>query len=143
MASNTITFRIPLDLTAPLKAAASGTSNTAVIVDALRAYLKQPYNSAEARLDALVGKLETAATLLNTSSVNKELKPVVLATSVANYDAVVITEIVQDMTAKATDRKVNVAIANRLNELGFTTSKGGNWSRADVNNFKLRVMPKL
>ncbi|TLU68304.1 hypothetical protein FFB58_10465 [Enterobacter sp. MF024] len=141
MASNTITFRIPSDLTDSLKAAASGTSNTAVIVDALRAYLKQPYNSAEARLDTLVGKLEAAATLLNSSSVAKNQKRVE-TTKAAFYDAEVITGIVQDMTAKAKDRKVNVAIANRLNELGYTTSKGGKWGRADVNNFKLRVMAK-
>lgn len=118
--SLSVTFRVPAELSDDFSDAviASGVDKTSWLVDAIRQKLNRPDSNPDARMMALVERMEVAAAAL---IVGKQGVPGL------PYDEPAVIRIVEEAIAQGFDN--GRIIAERLNEAGLQTKAGKAWDK--------------
>lgn len=118
--SLSVTFRVPAELSEAFTGAvgAAGGDKTAWIVDAIRQKLNRPGSNPDARMMALVERMEAAAAALIGGKQGIPPMP---------YDEPAVIRIVEDAIAQGFDN--GRIIAERLNEAGYQTKAGKAWDK--------------
>lgn len=118
--SLSVTFRVPADLSEAFTGAvsAAGEDKTAWLVDAIRQKLNLPDRNADARMMALVERMEIAAAALIGGKQGIPPLP---------YDEPAVIRIVDEAIAHGFDN--GRIIAERLNEAGYQTKSGKAWDK--------------
>lgn len=118
--SISVTFRVPAELSEDFTAAVSnaGGDKTAWLVDAIRQKLNRPDSNPNARLMALVERMEVAAAALIGGK--RGIPPL-------PYDEPAVMRVVGDAIAQGFDN--GRIIAERLNEAGYQTRAGKAWDK--------------
>jgi len=118
--SISVTFRVPAELSETFTDAvgAAGGDKTAWLVDAIRQKLNRPDSYPEARMMALVERMEIAAAAL---VVGKQGVPAL------PYDEQAVIRIVEATIQKGFDN--GRIIAERINEAGYQTKSGKAWDK--------------
>lgn len=128
--SLSVTFRVPAELSDDFSDAviAAGGDKTAWLVDAIRQKLNRPDSNPNARMMALVERMEVAAAAL---VVGKQGIPPL------PYDEPAVILIVNEAIAQGFDN--GRIIAERLNEAGYQTKAGKAWDKDIFSAWKRRV----
>lgn len=115
-----VTFRVPAELSESFTDAvsAAGGDKTAWLVDAIRQKLNLPENNPDARMMALVERMETAAAALIGGKQGIPPLP---------YDEQAVIRVVEETIAQGFDN--GRIIAERLNEAGLQTKTGKAWDK--------------
>lgn len=118
--SLSVTFRVPAELSEAFTDAVSSSSGdkTAWLVDAIRQKLNQPDSNPDARMMALVERMEIAAAALIGGKQGIPPLP---------YDEPAVTRIVEEAIAQGFDN--GRIIAERLNSAGYQTKAGKAWDK--------------
>lgn len=127
--SLSVTFRVPAELSDGFSDAVidAGGDKTAWLVDAIRQKLSRPDSNPDARMMALVERMEVAAAAL---VVGKQGVPGL------PYDENAVTRIVEETIAQGFDN--GRIIAERLNEAGYQTKAGKAWDKDIYSAWKRR-----
>ncbi|WP_147196119.1 hypothetical protein [Pantoea sp. CCBC3-3-1] len=128
--SLSVTFRVPAELSGDFSDAiiAAGGDKTAWLVDAIRQKLNRPGSNPDARMMALVERMEVAAAAL---IVGKQGVPGLL------YDEGAVIRIVAETIRQGFDN--GRIIAERLNEAGYQTKAGKAWDKDIYSAWKRKV----
>jgi len=115
-----VTFRVPAELSEAFTDAVSSSSGdkTAWLVDAIRQKLNQPDSNPNARMMALVKRMEIAAAALIGGKQGIPPLP---------YDEPAVIRIVEEAIAQGFDN--GRIIAERLNDAGYQTKAGKAWDK--------------
>ncbi|WP_033752595.1 hypothetical protein [Pantoea sp. NGS-ED-1003] len=118
--SLSVTFRVPAELSESFTDAvsAAGGDKTAWLVDAIRQKLNRPENNPDARMMALVERMETAAAALIGGKQGIPPLP---------YDEEAVIRIISETIRQGFDN--GRIIAERLNEAGYQTKAGKAWDK--------------
>lgn len=118
--SLSVTFRVPAELSETFTDAvsAAGGDKTAWHVDAIRQKLNQPDSNPDARMMALVERMETAAAALIGGKQGIPPLP---------YNDQAVIRVVEETIAQGFDN--GRIIAERLNEAGLQTKTGKAWDK--------------
>lgn len=118
--SLSVTFRVPAELSETFTDAvsAAGGDKTAWLVDAIRQKLNQPDSNPDARMMALVERMETAAAALIGGKQGIPPLP---------YNDQAVIRVVEETIAQGFDN--GRIIAERLNEAGLQTKTGKAWDK--------------
>ena len=118
--SLSVTFRVPAELSESVTDAvsAAGGDKTAWLVDAIRQKLNRPENNPDARMMALVERMETAAAALIGGKQGIPPLP---------YDEEAVIRIISETIRQGFDN--GRIIAERLNEAGYQTKAGKAWDK--------------
>jgi hypothetical protein len=118
--SLSVTFRVPAELSETFTDAvsAAGGDKTAWLVDAIRQKLDQPDSNPDARMMALVERMETAAAALIGGKQGIPPLP---------YNDQAVIRVVEETIAQGFDN--GRIIAERLNEAGLQTKTGKAWDK--------------
>lgn len=118
--SLSVTFRLPGELVEAFTAAVSdsGMDKTAWLIDAIRKQISQPVNNPDARMMALVERMETAAAALMCGKQGVPPHP---------FDEKAVIRIIADTIRQGFDN--GRIIAERLNEAGYQTKAGKAWDK--------------
>ncbi|EGT4441095.1 hypothetical protein [Cronobacter sakazakii] len=118
--SLSVTFRVPAELSEAFTDAVSSSSGdkTAWLVDAIRQKLNQPDSNPDARMMALVERMEIAAAALIGGKQGIPPLP---------YDGPAVIRIVEEAIAQGFDN--GRIIAERLNGAGYQTKTGKAWDK--------------
>lgn len=118
--SLSVTFRVPAELSEAFTDAVSSSSGdkTAWLVDAIRQKLNQPDSNPDARMMALVERMEIAAAALIGGKQGIPPLP---------YDEPAVIRIVDEAIVQGFDN--GRIIAERLNEAGYQTKAGKAWDK--------------
>lgn len=118
--SLSVTFRVPAELVESFTSAVneSGTDKTAWLIDAVRQKVGQPVSHPDARLLALVARMETAAAALVGGKQGIPPRP---------YNEAAVIQIVAGTIREGFDN--GRIIAERLNEAGYQTKAGKAWDK--------------
>ncbi|WFL67445.1 hypothetical protein [Pantoea sp. X85] len=118
--SLSVTFRVPAELSEAFTGAvsAAGGDKTAWLVDAIRQKLNLPESNPDARMMALVERMEVAAAALIGGK--RGIPPL-------PYDEPAVMRIVEDAIAQGFDN--GRIIAERLNDAGYQTKAGKAWDK--------------
>lgn len=127
--SLSVTFRVPAELSDGFSDAVidAGGDKTAWLVDAIRQKLNRPDSNPEARMMALVERMEVAAAALVVGKHGVPGLP---------YDEKAVTRIVEETIAHGFDN--GRIIAERLNEAGYQTKAGKAWDKDIYSAWKRR-----
>lgn len=128
-----VTFRVPAELGEAFTGAvsAAGGDKTAWLVDAIRQKLNRPEINPDARMMALVERMETAAAALISGKQGIPPLP---------YDEQVVTRVVEETIAQGFDN--GRIIAERLNEAGYQTKAGKAWDKDIYSAWKRRDLKR-
>lgn len=118
--SLSVTFRVPAELSESFTDAvsAAGGDKTAWLVDAIRQKLNQPDSNPDARMMALVERMEIAAAALIGGKQGIPPLP---------YDEPAVIRIVEEAIAQGFDN--GRIISERLNGAGYQTKAGKAWDK--------------
>ncbi|WP_312449572.1 hypothetical protein [Mixta calida] len=118
--SLSVTFRVPAELSETFTDAvsAAGGDKTAWLVDAIRQKLNQPDSNPEARMMALVERMEVAAAALIVGKQGVPGSP---------YDEQEVIRIIAETINQGLDN--GRIIAERLNDAGYQTKAGKAWTK--------------
>lgn len=118
--SLSVTFRVPAELVEPFTSAVneSGIDKTAWLIDAVRQKVGQPVMNPDARILALVERMETAAAALIGGKQGIPPNP---------YNEAAVIQIVAGTIRDGFDN--GRVIAERLNEAGYQTKAGKAWDK--------------
>lgn len=118
--SFSVTFRLPPDLNEVFTdaVATAGCDKTAWLVDAIQGKLNRPAAHADARMLALVERMETAAAALVSGKQGIPPHP---------YNEAMVIRIVADTIREGFDN--GRIIAERLNDAGYQTKAGKAWDK--------------
>ncbi|WP_105577255.1 hypothetical protein [Cronobacter sakazakii] len=127
--SLSVTFRVPAELSESFIDAVSSSSGdkTAWLVDAIRQKLNQPDSNPDARMMALVERMEIAAAALIGGKQGIPPLP---------YDEQAVIRIIEEAIAQGFDN--GRIIAERLNEAGYQTKAGKAWDKDIYSAWKRR-----
>ncbi|PLR32663.1 hypothetical protein CYR32_14905 [Chimaeribacter coloradensis] len=127
--SLSVTFRLPAELSEDFTDAvsAAGGDKTAWLVDAIRQKLSRPENNSDARIMALVERMELAAAALIGGKQGIPPLP---------YDEPAVISIVEEAIAQGFDN--GRIIAERINEAGYQTKAGKAWDKDIYSAWKRR-----
>ncbi|MCI1030180.1 hypothetical protein [Pantoea dispersa] len=127
--SLSVTFRVPADLSEAFTGAvsAAGEDKTAWLVDAIRQKLNRPDSNPDARMMALVERIEIAAAALIGGKQGIPPLP---------YDEQAVIRVVEETIAQGFDN--GRIIAERLNDAGLQTKAGKAWDKDIYNAWKRR-----
>lgn len=127
--SLSVTFRVPAELCDDFSDAviAAGGDKTAWLIDAIRQKLNRPENNPDARMMALVVRMEVAAAALIGGKQGIPPLP---------YDEQAVIRVVKDTIAQGFDN--GRIIAERLNEAGLQTRSGKAWDKDIYSAWKRR-----
>lgn len=118
--SLSVTFRVPVELVELFTSAVneSGKDKTAWLIDAVRQKVGQPVSNPDARMLALVERMETAAAALVGGKQGIPPRP---------YNEAAVIQIVAGTIRDGFDN--GRVIAERLNEAGYQTKAGKAWDK--------------
>ncbi|MDI9766775.1 hypothetical protein QM327_09435 [Pantoea dispersa] len=118
--SLSVTFRVPTELSEAFIGAvsAAGGDKTAWLVDAIRQKLSLPESNPDARMMALVERMELAAAALIGGKQGIPALP---------YDELAVIRVVEQTIAQGFDN--GRIIAERINEAGYQTKAGKAWDK--------------
>lgn len=118
--SLSVTFRVPAELSEAFTGAvsAAGGDKTAWLVDAIRQKLNLPDSNPDARMMALVERMELAAAALIGGK--QGIPPL-------HYDEQAVLRVVKETIDQGFDS--GRIIAERLNEAGYQTKSGKAWDK--------------
>ena len=118
--SLSVTFRVPAELSESFTDAvsAAGGDKTAWLVDAIRQKLNRPDNNPDARMMALLERMETAAAALIGGK--QGIPPLA-------YNEQAVIRVVEETIAQGFDN--GRIISERLNEAGYQTKAGKAWDK--------------
>lgn len=127
--SLSVTFRVPGELSEAFTDAVSSASGdkTAWLVDAIRQKLNQPDSNPDARMMALVERMQIAAAALIGGK--QGIPPL-------TYDEQAVIRVVEETIAQGFDN--GRIIAERLNEAGYQTKAGKAWDKDIYSAWKRR-----
>lgn len=127
--SLSVTFRVPADLSEAFTGAvsAAGEDKTAWLVDAIRQKLNRPDSNPDARMMALVERIEIAAAALIGGKQGIPPLP---------YDEQAVIRVVEETIAQGFDN--GRIIAEWLNDAGLQTKAGKAWDKDIYNAWKRR-----
>lgn len=128
--SLSVTFRVPAELSDDFTDAviAAGGDKTAWLVDAIRQKLNRPDSNPDARMMALVERMEIAAAAL---IVGKQGVPAL------PYNEPAVIRIVEETIKQGFDN--GRIIAERLNEAGYQTKAGKAWDKDIYSTWKKKI----
>lgn len=131
--SLSVTFRVPAELSETFTDAvsAAGGDKTAWLVDAIRHKMNRPDNSPDARMMALVERMEIAAAALIGGKQGIPPLP---------YDEQAVISVVKEAIAQGFDN--GRIIAERLNEAGLQTKTGKAWDKDIYSAWKRRDLKR-
>jgi len=118
--SNLVAFRVPADLQDAFNQAvdAAGGDRSSWLVDAIRSKLNRPVANSDARMLALVERMEIAAAALVGGKQDIPPHP---------YNQAAVVEIVAQTIREGLDN--GRIIAERLNAAGYQTKAGKSWDK--------------
>ncbi|WNN45465.1 hypothetical protein [Winslowiella toletana] len=127
--SLSVTFRVPSDLSEAFTSAvnAAGGDKTAWLVDAARQKLNRPESNPNARIMALVERMEIAAAALIGGK--QGIPPL-------QYDEQAVIHVVEEAIAQGFNN--GRIIAERLNDAGYQTKAGKAWDKDIFSAWKRR-----
>lgn len=127
--SLSVTFRVPAELSEAFTDAVSSSSGdkTTWLVDAIRQKLNRPESNPDARMMALVERMEIAAAALIGGKQGIPPLP---------YDEQTVIRVVEETIAQGFDN--GRIIAERLNEAGLQTKAGKAWDKDIYSAWKRR-----
>lgn len=127
--SLSVTFRVPAELSEAFidAVSAAGGDKTAWMVDAIRQKLNRPDSKPNARMMALVERMEIAAAALIGGKQGVPPLP---------YDEPAVIRIVEETIAQGFDN--GCIIAERLNDAGYQTKTGKAWDKDIYSVWKRR-----
>lgn len=130
--SISVTFRVPAELSSAFTDAvsSSGSDKTAWLVDAIRQKMNLPDNNPDARMMALVERMEVAAAALISGKQGIPPLP---------YDEQGVIRVVEETIAQGFDN--GRIIAERLNDAGYQTKAGKAWDKDIYSAWKRREKP--
>ncbi|MDU4125543.1 hypothetical protein [Pantoea sp.] len=131
--SMSVTFRVPAELSEAFTDAvsAAGGDKTAWLVDAIRQKLNQPDSNPDARMMALVERMEIAAAALIGGKQGIPPLP---------YDEPAVICIVEEAIAQGFNN--GRIIAERLNDAGYQTKAGKAWDKDIYSAWKRRDLKR-
>lgn len=129
--SLSVTFRVPAELSDDFTDAviAAGGDKTAWLVDAIRQKLNRPDSNPDARIMALVERMEAAAAALIGGKQGIPPLP---------YDEQGVIRVVEETIVQGFDN--GRIIAERLNDAGYQTKSGKAWDKDIYSAWKKRYL---